>query len=165
MIGAILGLLLLALTPFNLAAVLIAARRGRYPWWMVTPDDPFVRGEAAHFGAYEPSVRAVYARLGRYLGDVYWLGLRNSLYGLRYRLKPGRYKSTVYYGEFERSLDTRRRWLTVYRVDGLTEWQVNVGPFELLAGWHVRGVVLDPATPRQPVNMEFRPIFSLRRAG
>jgi hypothetical protein len=159
MIGAFLGLLLLALTPLNLVAVLIAARRGRYPWWMVTPDDP-----ASPFGQYEPTVRKMYEKVGRYWGDVYWLGLRNSLYGLRYRLKPARFKGVTDYSNFRRHIEARGN-LTVYCVEGLRLWQYRRGSFELLAGWMVRGAALDPFTPRQLINMEFRPVFSLRRAG
>ena len=159
MLGAFLGLLLLALTPLNLIAVLVAARRARYPWWMVTPDDP-----VSPFGQYEATVRSVYARFGRYVGDLYWLGLRNSLYGLRYALKPARFKGVTDYTVFARHITSRGR-LTIFCVEGLRLYQYRVGGFELLAGWMVRGAALDPYTPRQPVNMEFRPVFSLRRAG
>jgi len=165
MIGALIGLALLLLWPLALLAVMVCAVRGRYPWWMTTPDDPFVRGEAAHFGAYETTVRAVYARFGRYIGDVYWLGLRNQLFGLRYWLKPDRFKGITDYSRMRRRIDPPRGALTVYCVEGYRLWQWRVGPFELLAGWMVRGAALDPFTPRQPVNMDFRPTFSPRKAG
>jgi hypothetical protein len=167
-LGALLGAVLLLLWPLALLAVLLLARRGRYPAWLVTPDDPFVTAPPAerplHFGHYEASVRAVYARLGRYWGDVYWLGIRNVLYGLRYALKPARFKGVQDYSVFGRSI-TVRGALTTYCVEGYVLWQWRVAGIELLAGWMVRGAALDPFTPRQPVNMEFRPVLSPRRAG
>lgn len=63
---------------------------GRYPWWMVTPDDP-----VSPFGcgttpgaSTEQMMVDLYARFGRYVGDVVWLGWRNSGYGLAYAAKP-----------------------------------------------------------------------------
>lgn len=157
--GAFLGLLLdIAGFPAR-ALVFIFAIGGRYPWWMVTPDDP-----VSPFGRYEATTRAVYERFGRYAGDVYWLAWRNVLFGLAYKLKPAKYKALQNYSHLERSAVQRGR-VTTFIVDGLPLWQINLGPFELLAGWMVRGAVLDPHTIRQPVNMEFRPVFSPRRAG
>lgn len=164
---ALIGLACLLLAPLNLLAVALCAVRGRYPWWMDTPDDPFVTGPVVppHYGHYEPTVRAVYARLGRYLGDLYWLGLRNRLAGLRYRCKPARFIGVTDYTVFAREVLYHGRWLTEYRVEGCVLWQLNLGRFEWLAGWMVRGAALDPYTPRQPVNMEFTPTFGPRRAG
>lgn len=63
---------------------------GKYPSWMVTPDDPVSPfGSGTTKGASnEPTVRKVYAKFGRYIGDVYWLAWRNSGYGLAYAAKP-----------------------------------------------------------------------------
>lgn len=158
MIGAFLGLLFLLAYPLTVPVILLLARRGRYPWWLVTPDDP-----ASPFGQYEATVRAFYAKAGRYWGDVYWL-LRNNLYGLKYACKPARFKGVVDYSVFGRHIESRGR-LTIFCVEGYRLWQYRVGGFEVLAGWMVRGAALDPYTPRQPVNMEFRPVLSLRRAG
>jgi hypothetical protein len=157
--GALQGLVLLLLWPAALLAVLVCARRGRYPWWLLTPDDP-----VSPFGQYEATVRAVYARVGRYWGDVYWLGIRNTLYGLRYALKPARFKGVQDYSALGRRITPRGR-LTTFCVEGYVLWQVRLGGFDLLAGWMTRGAALDPFTPRQPVNMEFRPVLSVRRAG
>ena len=163
--GALLGLLLLLAWPLILLAVIVCAPRGRYPWWLITPDDPFALGhDVPHFGAYEPTVRRVYLNLGRVLGDIYWLGLRNSAYGVRYRLKPDRFKGLIDYRNLRITI-VRGRRLTLYCVEGFRCWQVSLGRFELLAGWMVRGAALDPFTIRQPVNMEFRPVFSPRKAG
>lgn len=70
--------------------VLLYAIRGKYPWWMVTPDDPvspFGSGTTPT-ASNEPTVRKVYEKFGRYIGDVYWLAWRNSFYGLRLSFKP-----------------------------------------------------------------------------
>ena len=157
--GAFLGLCVLLLWPAAFVAIVLCAIVGRYPAILVTPDDP-----ASPFGGYEATVRQVYARFGRYVGDVYWLGIRNPLYGLRYGLKPARFKGLTDYSELSRVI-VNRGALTVFCVEGYTLWQVRRGGFELLAGWMVRGAALDPFTQRQLINMEFRPIFSMRRAG
>jgi hypothetical protein len=71
-----------------IAAVL--AIKGKYPWWLLTPDDqvsPFGCGTTPG-ASNEPTMRAVYKRLGRYVGDVWWLGRRNRMYGLAYAMKP-----------------------------------------------------------------------------
>jgi len=148
----------------TLAAVLWSARGGRYPWWMITPDD-LPRKGAPHFGHYEATVRKVYERFGRYWGDVYWLAFRNSNYGLAYYFKPEQFKGLTSYALLPRSV-VRKSWGWKYKVAGYELLQVRLPlGFELLLGWQVRGAVLDPFGPRSPVNMEFRPMFSLRRAG
>lgn len=162
--GAFLGLLLLLLWPVAFVAVALYAIRGRYPFALTTPDDPFERELAPHFGHYEETVRAIYTLFGRYVGDVYWLGLRNSLYGLRYMLKPNKYRGLIDYSHMRVSV-SRGRLMTTYIADGLPLWQINLWTFEILAGWMVRGAATDQHTIRQPVNMEFRPVFSPRRAG
>lgn len=144
-----------------LGTVLVCAALRRFPWWLLTPDDP-----VSPFGHYEPTMRSIYARFGRYAGDVVWLAWRNVLYGLAYRLKPARFK---------RVTDYRGFWVAQYphRVGVLFDcegWHLLQVPllghrFELLAGWMVRGAVLDQDTPRAPINMEFRPMLSIRRAG
>ncbi len=157
--GALIGLLIDLLGIPARALVLLLAIVGRYPAWLVTPDDP-----ESPFGKYEPTVREVYARFGRYLGDVYWLAWRNVLFGLSYRFKPARFKGLIDYSDLRRTI-TARGALTIFCVEGYQLLQLRVGGFEVLAGWMVRGAALDPLTRRQPVNMEFRPIFSLRKAG
>lgn len=80
----------LFLKPLIKVAVLVAAVRGKYPWWMVTPDDrvpPFGCGTTPG-ASYERSQVRLYERFGRYVGDVVWLGWRNAGYGLSYWLKP-----------------------------------------------------------------------------
>lgn len=172
--GALQGLALFLAWPLALGAVAACApwchRSGRYPRWLTTPDDDYDRLRLQptlrppHFGAYEASVRTVYARAGRLLGDIYWLGLRNQLFGLRYALKPARYKGLTSYAHLPRAL-WKHGWGLRFVADGLTLYKLELGPLVLLAGWAVRGVVLDPNSPRAAVNMEFRPMFSVRKAG
>jgi len=160
--GALLGLLLILLRPFALLAVMVCAIRGKYPWWLITPDD-LPRPGAPHFGHYEPTTRSVYARFGRYWGDVYWLGWRNALFGLAYWFKPA-----ALYPDRERI--TRVRVLCwglwcpglVCTVNGYSMLRLEIGRIVLLAGYKVDRMVFDPRTPRDPVNMEGRPILSLR---
>ena len=157
--GALIGLLIELLSIPARVLVLVLAIGGRYPAYLVTPDDP-----ESPFGKYEPTVREVYARFGRYLGDVYWLAWRNVLFGLSYRFKPARFKGLIDYSGLRRTIDPRGA-ITMYCVEGYRLLQLRVGGLEFLAGWMVRGAALDPLTRRQPVNMEFRPIFSIRKAG
>jgi hypothetical protein len=80
----------LLLKPLIKLAVLACVPFGRYPWWMVTPDDPVSPfGSGTTPGASrEPTQMAVYERFGRAVGDFVWLGWRNSGYGIAYWLKP-----------------------------------------------------------------------------
>lgn len=80
----------LLLKPFLKLAVLVFAIRGKYPPILLTPDDPVSPfGSGTTPGAsIEPTQMAIYRRFGRYIGDVVWLGWRNSGYGLNYYLKP-----------------------------------------------------------------------------
>lgn len=127
------------------------------PWWMITPDD-----RRPPFGKYEPTVKKVYEKYGRFWGDFYWLCIRNKLNGLRYAQKPQKYKETADYSQYPRSVKTT--WYgSKYVVDGLPLKIINLGLLEIWSGWKVRGVVQDPETVRQAVNMEFTPVFSIRK--
>jgi|GEM_PF-7045816 len=152
------------------AAVLAGAIAGqRWPAWLLTPDDDYILraghpDRPPHFGAYEPTVRAVYARFGRIAGDVYWLAWRNALAGLAYRFRPALFRGLTDVSHLSRGW-IERGPLTLYTAAGYTLWQIRAGRVELLAGWMVRGIVLDPLTLRRPINNEGRPLVSLRRAG
>lgn len=164
--------------------VMWQARTRRYSAWVLTPDDPFVRPlrdreeRPEHFGWNEPTVRAFYAKHGRYWGDVYWLGWRNRAFGLAYRLKPEFLKSPdlTSYEPMRRAMSrTAGRVVTTYRyrphhrlqaIDGhkpLTMRAVDVGLFGILIGpridniWHSEPtrVVVHP-------NMDGRPALAFR---
>jgi hypothetical protein len=162
--GPLLGLMLILIGIVTKPLVLVYAIRGKYPWWMITPDD-LPRKFAPHFGHYEETVRKIYKRFGRYIGDVYWLAFRNSNYGLAYHFKPDRFKAITDYSRFSHQIEYKR-WGVLYRCEGYELRQIDLlWRFEILLGWQVRGAVLRPYSPRDEINMEFRPMFSIRKAG
>lgn len=165
------------LLAFPLALVL--AVRGRYPWWMVTPDDP-----VSPFGcgttpgaAREPSMVRVYEKMGRYVGDVLWLGWRNRLYGLSYAMKPDWLKEpSIRYMDLQCVREGNA--VVLRQPDGplLREVTLRLGPFYIIAGHRLspiidgkledearvrRGQLPVPRPLRHP-NMDGRPVFSIR---
>ena len=155
--GLLLGLTNLLLWPvwFLVVAFCVIADR-EFPKMVLTPDDT-----KSKFGQYEASVRWVYDRLGNKIGDLYWLGIRNVGYGFLYSFKPQKYKDTTDYSEFERTVIKEGR-VTTYTVDDLVQKDLDLGLLVLRGGWKVDGVFKDPFTKRQPINMEFRPTFTVR---
>lgn len=174
MFGAFLGFLLeFVLRPLATPIIFIyCIFQWKYPWWMITPDD-LPRPGFPHFGYYEPTVRKVYTRFGKRLGDFYWLGFRNVLYGLRHAWKPKDLMPQPYwpsggvlnYGHLVPYMKRRKmgrvtfysvlgykmitiRWFSAF---GRTYW----GGF----GWKVDRIVDDPYTERAPINMDARPMF------
>lgn len=164
--AAVLAVLFPVIALVVLAYALLGAR---YPRWMVTPDD-----DTPPFGGYEPTVQAVYARLGHTIGDWYWLGIRNQAYGLKYALKPWEWKHVPSYRHVRfthtysalwgvRVISARTTWST--RV--LREISVHAFGFVLILGHRVRPIWSSyQQTPWRTVthpNMDARPVFSLRR--
>lgn len=162
------------------------AIRGRYPWWMLTPDDPvspFGSGTTPT-ASREGSQMAVYRRLGRYAGDVVWLAWRNCGYGLNYTLKPAWLKNEkIRYEDLHvdyelLSYSRRRFWLAQPDGTWLWETQREFGPFIMLTGFRIepifngarenalrasRGEERAPRPAFHP-NLDGRPIFSFRTA-
>ena len=156
------------------------AIRGNYPWWMITPDDPKSPfGSGTTPGAsVEKTQMGIYRRFGRYVGDVVWLGWRNSGYGYAYSLKPDWLKKDIKYEDLE--LQKAEGNPVVYTVsDGtntLKEKQYKLGPFVFLVGHRVQPVYdggmenrkrLAEGLERAPrpafhPNMDGRPLISLR---
>ncbi len=119
----------------------------------------------------------------RWWGDFYWLGLRNRMYGFVYSCKPKRLMPAVegnmdaYHpykhaapGTYEhiRRSSVAGEIVTVFEAGGYRMWKVFLGnvaghPFGIMFGYKVDSIVLDPHTPRNPINMEARPICSIRR--
>lgn len=135
---------------------------------MLTPDDL-----VSPFGQYEATVRKVYERWGRRVGDFYWLGLRNVMYGLRYRFKPlmlypridvtGVLNYAHLHPSAKRIVCGR---VTKYQIDNYKMWTIKLPlGFGIKAGWKIDQMIYDPYTERKPVNMDARPIFSIRRLG
>lgn len=178
--------------PFIKLLVMFYAFSGRYPNWMVTPDDPvspFGSGTTA-LASREPGHVAIYAwgskihpAFGRWLGDVVWLAWRNSMYGLAYRLKPDWLKRPgIAYEtlEFDQESDgnVKTFWLRCPDDTWLWERQRKVGPFVILSGYRIEPIIQGaqenlerianglPRAQRPPghPNMDGRPILSIRTA-
>jgi len=157
------------LRPF-IVAWMLAGRRA--PWWMITPDD--LPSYGPHFGYYEPTVRRVYDRFGKRIGDAYWLGKRNVLMGLRRRLTPTALRpqrdpnmgNIFNYAHLVPQFKRKRgRWVTRYDIGHYRCWKWTIGRrVKGIVGWKIDRIVDDPFNGRQPINMDGRPIFSpLRR--
>lgn len=157
----------------------IYAIRGKYPWWMITPDDPvspFGSGTTST-SSTEPSQMKIYKTFGRYIGDLVWLGWRNSGYGYSYSLKPDWLKNPdIKYENLIVWRDQNKFYLK--QPDGtiLKETHYKLGPFILIYGYriepiyngHIENIGLREAhlerAPRPGFhpNMDGRPIISLR---
>ncbi len=119
----------------------------------------------------------------RWWGSFLWLGLRNRMYGFVYSCKPKSLMPAVegnmdaYHpykhaapGTYEhiRRSSVAGEIVTVFEAGGYKMWKVFLGnvaghPFGIMFGYKVDSIVLDPHTPRKPINMEGRPICSIRR--
>lgn len=160
--GITLGVIITLLDPFARLLVLVLAIRGKYPWWIVTPDDP-----KSPFGLYEPAMRRVY-RFGRWWGDVCWLAGRNVLFGLAYYFKPPELMFSSL-GVVPGRMDIFKRGrVTRYTFGEYRQWTIELFPgFGIQVGWKVDGYLGHErfaSTNREP-SMQGRPIFSIRRLG
>jgi len=164
------------LTPFY-------AIKGKYPWWMVTPDDPispFGSGTTPT-SSTEPSQMKIYATFGRYIGDLVWLAWRNSGFGYSYSLKPDwlkdpdiKYEDLIIWG-------TPNKEVFLKQPDGsiLTEKTTKIGPFLLIRGHRLTPILNGHLENKQRIergeervrrpgfhpNMDGRPIISIRTKG
>lgn len=146
------------MSPLALPVSMICVGIGKVPWWLNTPDDP----HSPH-GQYEEAVKAIYERYGNYVGDVYWLGIRNSFYGLAYWFKP----------DFLKDLDTYKNTPTI-KILKKNGWEIRLigtefyervrvfGPFQVISGWRLSPIHDGKENPVRPINMDARPIFSIR---
>lgn len=167
-----LKMLTIPLKPINFLLVLILAFRGRYPQWMLTPDDT-----KSPFGVGEKTVEWVYERFGQYFGDVYWLGWRNSLAGIAYKLKPRWLKDQgIQYETL--TLEVERNLIFLKQPDGTYLWERTrqFGPFYFISGYRLKPILdgafenrerLRLGLPRYPrpaktVNLDGRPIITIR---
>jgi hypothetical protein len=159
-----LQLVLLQLAKLAAPFVTLVYRGG----WFNTPDDP-----ASPHGMYEPKMQGMHRRLGTWWADWWWLGIRNPAYGLAYAMKPAHFKELTTYDDCScwRGVVGRSRYTSV---DGYRERAIDLRFCHLLVGyrvtpifneWHVnleRARFGEPPIPFRPVNMDARPILSLR---
>ncbi|HQR12808.1 MAG TPA: hypothetical protein PLW68_15915 [Casimicrobiaceae bacterium] len=136
--------------------------------WFNTPDDP-----ASPHGMYEPAMRDRHARWGTRWADWWWLGVRNRAYGLAYAMKPRHFKRLESYRDCQCTREWRGR-TRITTVDGWTERAIRLGPLHLLAGYRVTPIYNEASEnlnrreegrepiPFRPINMDARPILSLR---
>lgn len=161
----VVGMVLSALAPI----VVLVYRRG----WFDTPDD-----NVSPRGMYEERVRKINERFGNWVSDYYWLALRNRAYGYDYAMKPQHFKDMKDYSEIESAwTQTFPRWYGSVRyiqVDGFYERTYSIGKgkvgFHVITGYRLRPVYDEwynnrfnaAGIPYRPINMDARPIFSLR---
>lgn len=147
--------------------------------WL-TPDDPVSPyGCGTTPGASdEPQMRRMYEKFGTRFGDWWWLAMRNRAYGLSYKLKPQHFKDMKDYSEIQSAwTQTYPRWYGAVRyiqVDGYYERTYSVGKgkigFHVIAGYRLRPVFDQwyanrfngAGIPYRPINMDARPILSIR---
>lgn len=156
------------------------AIKGKYPWWMVTPDDPvspFGSGTSPT-SSTEPTQMGIYKRFGRYVGDVVWLAWRNSAYGYAYSQKPDWLKDPSIKYEDLKIWGTPNKEVFLEAPDGtvLTEKTYKVGPFRLIVGHRLTPILNGSLENKQRLaqgleraprpgfhpNMDARPVVSLR---
>lgn len=156
------------------------AIRGNYPWWMLTPDDkvsPFGSGTTPS-ASTEPTMQWIYKKFGRYIGDVVWLGWRNSGFGYAYAQKPDWLKDPKLRYEELKIWGTENKEVHLQQPDGtiLTERTYKAGPFRLILGYRLTPILsgsernkkriaqgLEPVLlPAFHPNMDGRPILSIR---
>jgi len=151
--------------------------------WFNTPDDP-----VSPRGLYEPFMRKLYDRLsmacpkvGPWLSDWWWLGWRNRAYGYSYAMKPDIFKGLDYASIKESDATYEIEWkgpflcrrITVLGyVERACTLVVHGFPVAtLFSGYRLRPIwdeivrnrnnlVWD--VPHRPVNMDARPIVSVR---
>lgn len=146
--------------------------------WFNTPDDP-----VSPRGMGEPFMRKLHAKVGPWLADWWWLALRNRTYGFAYAMKPAIFKGLHYamigIGACSNAIEWRGpllcRTITILgfkeRTFTLVLW--GAGVLTLIVGYRLRPIwdeVWRNAisgsrmwdVPHRPVNMDARPIFSLR---
>lgn len=138
----------------------------------LTPDD-----QTSPYGMYEPRMRYIYAHLPQWVGDWYWLGIRNSGYGLAYKWKPDHFKNLTSYDDCVCFSTTQNTWYGKRRtveVDGFREQCFSIGigrfGFHVICGYRLRPVFdewyanrfLAAGIPYRKVNMDARPILSIR---
>lgn len=158
------------LTLAKLAAPVVTLFYRKGIW--VTPDDP-----VSPFGMYEEKMRRMYAHFPKWVADWWWLGVRNRAYGLAYKFKPQYFKDLTSYDDIqvlqlvEETRFGKRRVIFVGQYKEVT-WSFGKGKFgfHVIAGYRLRPIYDQwynnrfnaAGIPYRPINMDARPILSIR---
>jgi hypothetical protein len=142
--------------------------------WFATPDDP-----VSPFGcgttpgaSNEPFMRKLYEKCGKWVGDYWWCGWRNRALGLAYELKPDHF---VQMTSYDNVVVNKKEYgpLRVIIVDEYREFTLSLGIAHIIAGYRLRPIydehlnnkLNNAQIPYRPINMDARPIISVRFGG
>lgn len=132
--------------------------------WYLTPDDP-----VSPFGKGEAKMTRMYEKYGKFIADWWWLGIRNPAFGLAYKLKPQIFKDMTTYKNLKHpELEVKQgRFLRTITILGYKEYFISLKYFHILVGYRLRPIVssLYDHAPYRAINMDARPIFSIRAGG
>lgn len=164
------GMVVSALAPI----VTLVYRRG----WFDTPDDT-----VSPRGMYEDKIANINAfvfkltgrrAIADWVSDWYWLGFRNRAYGYDYALKPEFFKNLTSYDGLNMAVRNTKVLkvipVRVIWIEGFREYTISFGLFHVIAGYRLRPIYdesfqnryLNAQIPFRKVNMDARPIFSIR---
>ena len=137
--------------------------------WL-TPDDPVSPfGSGTTPGAsVEPKMIWIYSKFGKFVGDWWWLGVRNTAYGLGYKWKPWILKNREggdYSGlEMSQFHQGRKRVITLMGPEVYKETTYFFPFFHVIHGYRLRPVLdtMHRGIAVRKNNMDGRPILSIR---
>lgn len=155
----------LVLTLASLVAPIVTLFYRKGIW--LTPDDP-----VSPFGcgttpgaSVEPKMQWIYAKFGTFVGDWWWLGIRNSAYGLAYKWKIPELKEregSNYDGlEMTYTRVGNKRVITLGKYKEVTYFFPF---FHVITGYRLAPVwgSMHDRIQIKPFCMDGRPIFSIR---
>ena len=136
--------------------------------WYNTPDDP-----VSPRGMGEPFMQKLHAKVGPWLADYWWLAWRNRGYGYDYAMKPAFFKNLTSYEGLNMGVSNRRVLGVHIRsiwIEGYEEHTLHFKLFHVIVGYRLRPIwdevfankFLNQKIPFRPINMDARPIFSVR---
>lgn len=143
-------------------------------WWN-TPDAP-----VSPRGLYEPFMRKLHDKVGPWLSDYWWLGWRNKGYGFSYAMKPAIFKGLHYAMIGKGATTCEIKWrgpflcrtITIFGYPERTFTLVlrGRGLFTVFVGYRLNPIYSEIVrnegrvwdVPYREINMDARPIFSIR---
>jgi hypothetical protein len=136
--------------------------------WYNTPDNP----DSPH-GQYELFMKRLRNTVGTWWADWWWLGVRNTAFGLAYKMKPEHFKDLTSYDDCLVSRTFKLGGVIQKTVvDGYAEYILNFKRFHIIYGHrltpiyneHRKNAYLHPDNriAFRPINMDARPILSIR---